>query len=288
MIKLLGLDLDGTLLDSKGRISEANRRAIKLAEEEGIRVTICTGRRFRDAQPVALELELNFPIVSHNGALIKDAATLETFDASILRPQTVREVIYIARDFGVDALISADPRGKGVLFYESISEENLPLKKYIAWARQLHGDEAEEAVHYVENLESVIEDAETIHVTFSGICEKMKRLQEILVEELNSEASILTTIYPAPDFALIDVLPPSASKGSGLEKLARELGISREEVMAIGDNLNDLEMLEFAGVSVVMANASRELLENKRYHQTLSNDEDGVALAIEKFLFCNR
>ncbi|MCS6874511.1 MAG: Cof-type HAD-IIB family hydrolase [Pyrinomonadaceae bacterium] len=288
MIRLLGLDLDGTLLDSSGCISEANKRAIRRAEEEGVKVTICTGRRFRDAQPVALELELDLPIISHNGALIKSAATLETFDAAILPAETVRQVIYIARDFDADALVSTDPCGKGTLFYESISEENIPLKKYIAWASRLHGEQARESVQYVEDLESIIDEKQTIHITFSGTCDKMKRLQEVLVAELSSEASILATVYPTPDFALIDVLPPASSKGAGLEKLAKMFGISRDEVMAIGDNLNDFEMLEFAGTPVVMANASRELIEDGRFHCTLSNDEDGVALAIEKFIFGDR
>lgn len=284
MIKLLALDLDGTLLSSRGEISEANREAIRLAEQAGILVTICTGRRFRDARPVALELRLNAPLVSHNGALIKFADTLETVDASTLHKDTVKEVLEIARSFGADALLSADPHGKGTLFYESISENNLPLRKYIEWAKRLHGDEAEDAVHYVENLDSILDEAETVHISFSGSCQTMYDFQQILRTQVCTEVNVLATVYPSLNFTLIDVLPPSASKGSGLAKIAQVYGFSQSEVMAIGDNLNDFEMLEFAGVPVVVANASPELLQDERYHKTLSNDENGVALAIEKFI----
>ncbi len=284
MIRLLALDLDGTLLSSKGEISEANREAIKLAEQAGTLVTVCTGRRFRDARPVALELGLNAPLVSHNGALIKFADTLETVDASMLHKDTVKEVLEIARSFGADALLSADPYGKGTLFYESISENNLPLRKYIEWAKRLHGDEAEDAVHYVENLNSILDETETVHISFSGSCQTMRDFQQILRTQICAEVNVLATVYPSLNFTLIDVLPPSASKGAGLAKIAQAYGFSQSEVMAIGDNLNDLEMLEFAGVPVVMANASPELLQDERYYKTLSNDENGVALAIEQFI----
>jgi hydroxymethylpyrimidine pyrophosphatase-like HAD family hydrolase len=94
----------------------------------------------------------------------------------------------------------------------------------------------------------------------------------------------LTTVYPRLNFTLIDILPPDASKGIGVEKLALINKFAPENVMAIGDNFNDLEMLEYAGTAVVMGNASPELLERPEFSTTLSNDENGVALAIEKFI----
>jgi len=287
MIKLLGIDLDGTLLDSRGALSEANRKAIRLAEQVGVLVTICTGRRFRDARPIALDLELNAPMVSHNGALIKYASTLETFDVSILDKSTVQQVLEVARSSKADALLSADPDGKGVLYYEKASKRHTPLIKYIAWAKRLHGEEAEDAIHCVNSFDEVIDRIETVHISFSGTCAQMRELQHILQSEVSAEINILTTVYPHVDFTLIDVLPPSASKGYGLERIANAFGFQKSEIMAIGDNLNDLQMLEFAGVPVVMANASPELLEDERYHKTLSNNENGVALAIEKFILNN-
>ena len=284
MIKLLALDLDGTLLNSRGKISEANKTAIRKAEEKGVLVTIATGRRFRDARPVALEIGFNAPIVTHNGALLKFADSLETVEFSLLNNATVREILRVGKATGGDALVSADPHGKGTLLYDRVSDENLPLKKYIAWAKTLHGADAEESVRHVTNLEDVVELSEIVHISFSGACEPMYEMQRILEYELQSSVNILATIYPHLDFTLLDILPPDASKGAGVEKLALRHGFSHENVMVCGDNFNDLEMLDFAGTPVVMGNAAPELQEREDFHTTLSNDENGVALAIEKFI----
>jgi len=284
MIKLLALDLDGTLLNSLGEIPHKNLEAIQRAEAKGVLVTIATGRRFRDARPVALELKLNAPVISHNGALLKFADTLETVAVSILENKTIKEILRVGKSFGADAMLSCDPIGKGVLLYDKISAENVPLQKYISWSRRLHGDEAEQAVHHVENLEDVLEENETVHVSFSGNCATMAELEMILQNKLQDKTNILTTVYPSMNFTLIDILPPDASKGIGLEKLTQIENLSAENVMAIGDNFNDLQMLEFAGTSVVMGNADPSLLEREDFYATLSNDENGVALAIEKFI----
>ena len=112
----------------------------------------------------------------------------------------------------------------------------------------------------------------------------MYEMQRILEDELQDSVNILATIYPRLDFTLLDILPPDASKGIGVEKLAALYGFSHENVMACGDNFNDLELLDFAGTAVVMGNASPELQEREDFYTTLSNDENGVALAITKFI----
>ncbi len=284
MIKLLALDLDGTLLNSRGEISEKNIEAIQKAEQRGVLVTIATGRRFRDALPVAFQLNLNAPVICHNGALLKYAESLETVAVSILLKETVGEILRVGKMHGGDALLSADPRGKGVLLYDTVSKDNIPLQKYIAWSKRLHGAEAENAVHHVENLSKMIADHETVHISFSGACAAMADLEAVLQTELKDSVNILTTVYPRLDFTLVDILPPDASKGIGVEKLALLNNLTAENVMVMGDNFNDLEMLEYAGTPVIMGNAAPPLLENPKYHQTLSNDESGVALAIEKFI----
>ncbi len=284
MIKLLALDLDGTLLNTRGEIPEKNIEAIQQAEAKGVLVTIATGRRFRDALPVALQLKLNAPVVCHNGALLKYAQTLEIVHVSLVPRETVRETLRVGREFGGDALVSADPTGKGVLLYDTVSDDNVPLQKYIAWGKRLHGAEAEEAVHHVENLEAICSEVETVHVSFSGTLAPMAELEMILRDKLSDSATVLTTVYPRLDFTLIDILPPDASKGIGVEKLALINNLFAENVMAVGDNFNDLEMLEYAGTAVVMGNASPVLLERADFFSTLSNDENGVALAIEKFI----
>jgi Cof subfamily protein (haloacid dehalogenase superfamily) len=283
-ISLLALDLDGTLLDSRGHISERNRLAIDNAREQGVRVALVTGRRFRDSRPLALELGLDIPLISHNGALTKHAATLQTVAVLPLQLAAAREALRVGREAGADALLSDDHEGLGVLVYDHLRAENFAAHRYVAWASRIHGDqEGKNAVQQVSSLEHYL-DHEPIHLAFSGRCEEMDQLEEILHAELGSTVKILGTKYLEQDFTLLDILNPAASKGAGVAAAAAELGVEREEIMAIGDNYNDLEMLLFAGTGVVMANAPLSLRDIAGLHPTASNSDDGVALAIEQFI----
>lgn len=284
MIKLLALDLDGTLLNSRGEISQANREAISAAENAGVLVTIATGRRYRDARPVGLKLELNAPLVTHNGALVKYARSLETVGATLLDIEATREIVRVGKQYGGDALVSTDPHGKGSMLYDRVSDDNIPLQKYLAWAARMHGAEAHDAVAHVEDLHDALPDHQVIHISFSGPCEPMQSMLDTLRRELSTEVTILPTVYPRMDFTLIDILPPGVSKGSGVGTIAALNAIARSEVMVIGDNYNDLDMLEFAGQPVIMGNADPGLLERQEFYTTLSNDENGVADAIRRFI----
>lgn len=283
-IKLLALDLDGTVLDSRGQIPEENRIAIRNAENAGVLVTIATGRRFRDARHIGQELELNAPLVTHNGALLKFADTLDTVDVSLLETDVALEIVRVGKKYGGDALVSADPVGKGTMIYDRISDDNVPLQRYIQWAEKMHGPEAHEAVHHVSSLEAALNDHAVIHISFSGGCAAMKELEGFLRRELGETVTLLATIYPKLDFTLLDILPHHASKGVGVRRLAELNNLTSENIMVIGDNFNDIEMLEFAGTPVVMGNADPTLLERDEFHITASNDEHGVASAIERFI----
>ena len=254
----------------------------------GVRVALVTGRRFRDARPLALQMGLDVPVIAHNGALTKHARTLETVAVWLLPLEAALEVLRVGRTNGADALVSDDAEGAGVLVYDHLSDNNPALAKYIAWARRIHGEEAGEAVRRVASLEEYLDHA-PLHIAFSGNVARMKRLAEKLHEELDGSVKLLNTIYPKQDFALLDVLHPDVSKGFGVEAAATEYGLKREEVMAVGDNFNDLEMLQYAGTSVLMGNSDislRELLQEdvESCYITATNDEDGVAVAIEKFI----
>jgi Cof subfamily protein (haloacid dehalogenase superfamily) len=285
MVKLLAIDLDGTLLNSRGEIPDKNKTAIRQAEEAGVLVTIASGRRFRDARPAGLELGLNAPLVTHNGALLKYANSLETVSVDLLARDTCLEIVRVGKGYGGDALVSVDPHEQGALLYDRVSEDNEPLQRYLSWAKTLHGNEAAEAVRHVDRLENEIAKHEVIHISFSGTCDAMADMASYLEAELGDSVTLLTTVYPHRNFTLIDILPPHASKGSGLRKLAEIENIEANEVMAIGDNFNDIEMLDFAGTPVVMGNANPNLIENTEFYTTLSNDECGVAIAIDKFIF---
>ena len=285
MIKLLALDIDGTTLNSQGEITDGTRAAIRAAEDRGVLVTIASGRRFRDAQPIGRALELNAPLVTHNGALLKYAESEETVHCSLLSTETSIEIVRVGKDYGGDALVSTDPHGHGILRYDRVLDNNVPLKKYLRWSENLHGGEAcRDGVSQVESLEAAIPDQEVVHISFSGTCDSMSAMMSVLTRELANSVTILPTIYPHWDFTLIDILPPDASKGHGVAKLAEINGLTAENVMAVGDNFNDLEMLEYAGTPVVMGNADPRLLERAEFNTTVSNDENGVAAAIERFI----
>lgn len=282
-IRLLALDLDGTLLDPRGEITEGNRSALAQARACGVHVALVTGRRFRDARPIALELGLDVPLIAHNGALTKHASTLETVAALPLPLPAARKALQLGRAAGADPLLSDDHEGLGLLVYDHLRGDNRAAQGYVAWSKRIHGDEGTEAVRQVESLEEYL-DHEPVHLAFTGGCTEMQGLGDVLKRELPYEVKIFLTTYPKRDFALLDVVHPEASKGVGVAAAAAELNVSREEVMAIGDNLNDLEMLSYAGIGVVMRNAESSLHDIEGLYATTANDEDGVARAIERFI----
>src|SRR4030095_8176776 len=122
-----------------------------------------------------------------------------------------------------------------------------------------------------DDLSDVLAEHEVIHISFSGTCSRMGAMTDFLTDKLGDTVKLLSTIYPRRDFTLIDVLPPDASKGRGVEKLTVLNGLEPAQVMAIGDNFNDVAMLEFAGTPVVMGNADPGLLERDEFYTTVSN-----------------
>lgn len=283
-IRLLALDLDGTLLTPRGELTTRNREAVQAARAAGVYVTVVTGRRFRDARPLVWQLGLDdVPLISHNGALTKHVNTLETVSVTLLPEAAGREAVRVGRSLGADALVSADPHGAGVMLYESIHTGNRAFMGYLQWAQRLHGDDAAASVRRVDSLDNHWHE-QAIHISFSGGCAPMAALQDLLLQELGDKVKIYATIYPKMDFTLLDILHPAASKAIGLAATADEIGATPAEIMAIGDNFNDVTMLEYAGTPVIMGNAEPALQQRTDFHRTGANTEDGVAQAIEKFI----
>jgi hypothetical protein len=135
----------------------------------------------------------------------------------------------------------------------------------------------------VPSLEEYLDHAPVL-ITFSGTQASAERLSAALDAELGASVRLMTTIYPRLDFGLVDVIHPDVSKGTGLAAVAEEYGLAPAQVMAVGDNHNDREMLEYAGTRVVVGNAEPALRDLAGVHVTASNDEDGVAAAVEKFI----
>lgn len=274
-IKLLALDIDGTLLTSRGELTPDNQQALELARRQGVHIVLLTGRRFGSAYLLLQELQFNAPLISHNGALTKDTETLETIDVFPLEVETAQLVIRTAREFGADMICCCDePRGIGKMVIEGISASNKALNRYLVKYRN-------ELVE-VGDLMAFVEHP-PIQIMFSGDCRQMEEFAELLQSVADDRLRVFKTRYPSVDLTILDVVSMKASKGESLAKIAGQMGIGREQVMAIGDNHNDLPMLHYAGVGVVMGNAEDEM-KQFGFAQTASNEESGVAAAVRKYV----
>jgi len=277
-IKLLALDIDGTLLTPRGEITARTRAAIAEAIERGVKVILVTGRRFGSAYLVLQEFGLDLPLISHNGALNKDLRTFETLELHPLAVETARDIIRTARIQRTDMICCSDePRGLGKLVTEGVSAANQSLMRYLSKYR--------DSVLEVPDLVEYVREP-PIQIMFSGACAQMESFTAKLQAALGERIRIFQTRYPQYDLTIVDAVSIGASKGDSLARFADRCGIARAEVMAVGDNHNDLTMLKYAGLGVVMANAEAELKE-LGFASTASNEEDGVAEAIEKYIFNN-
>ncbi|MBI4853027.1 MAG: HAD family phosphatase [Acidobacteria bacterium] len=274
-IKLLALDIDGTILNSQNKLTQKTIKTIQDTIKSGVKVVLVTGRRFHAALPIAQELGcLDVPLVTHNGALSKDPRTLAVFDYNPLDKDLARELVLLGRDYRADTLCCDNPQTEGLIVYEHISDSNVRLKAYIAMFHQY--------AHHVRDLYHYITHP-PIQIFYVGNCQLMDEINEKLSKELHGQAKVVLTAYRSANMAILDVINPNSSKGAALKTLAESLNIEQSEIMAIGDNQNDLEMLEYAGFPIIMEN-SENLLLDKGFTQTLSNNEDGAAVAIEKYI----
>jgi Cof subfamily protein (haloacid dehalogenase superfamily) len=272
-VKLIAIDIDGTLLDSRWQVSEANRKAIVEARSRGIEVALVTGRRFDFARPIAEQLPCPLTLIVNNGALIKskDGAT----HLGHLLPRGVaRTVLQATSEFRLGAAVVFDRPRENQVIFEQIDWEDPGRKSYFERNREF--------IAQVSPLEACLTE-DPIQVMYSGPVERMRQVvARLRVLPQARRFALAITKYESRDFGLVDVLHSACSKGAALAEWARRRGFARQEVMAIGDNLNDREMLEYAGLPVVMGNSVPEL-KTLGWRQTLTNDQDGVAAAIENY-----
>ena len=276
-VRLIAIDIDGTLLDSRWEVPEANREAIVRAVERGIEVALVTGRRFDFALPIARQIPCALMMVVNNGAVIKTKA-----GATVLRhllPRAVaRRVLEATAEFRAGAAVVFDRPRENQIVYEQIDWEDPGRKSYFQRNR--------EYIAQCAPLEECLTE-DPIQVMYSGPVGRMREVEAALRRlDGRGEYALAVTEYEERNFGLVDVIHPACSKGAALRELARMRGYARGEVMAIGDNLNDKEMLEFAGVPVVMANSVAGL-KGLGWAETGTNDEAGVAAAIEKYVLKN-
>jgi Cof subfamily protein (haloacid dehalogenase superfamily) len=272
-IRLIAVDIDGTLLDSHWQLPAANQRAIARAVIAGIEVALVTGRRFDFARPISEQLQCRITMIVNNGAVVKSSSG-ETQLRHLLPAAEARRVLAATPQYRDGAAVVFDrPQAEQVIF-ERMNLDDPHRRGYY--------ERNKEYIAFCTPLEDCLTE-DPIQVMYTGKV-KASRNTAATLRALNASNhfALAITEYEARDFALVDVLHPSVSKGATLAEWAARQGYAREEVMAIGDNLNDREMLEFAGMPIVMGNSVAELKTNG-YRTTLSNDEAGVAHAICNF-----
>jgi Cof subfamily protein (haloacid dehalogenase superfamily) len=273
-IRLLATDIDGTLLNPQFQISEADLAALRYAHEEGVEILLVTGRRHRFALPIAQQLGFDFWLISSNGAITRSLSG-ETFHRDLLPAETCRKLCMAMREFRGNTVLTFDTESKGAVVLEHMNELNASIQRWLEKNLQY--------IDFVIPLENSI-TTDPVQAMFCGKIPRMHQaLAALALTGLEKDITILRTEYPLRDLSIVDVLNQGCSKGHALERWANYRGIPREQVMAIGDNYNDIEMLAFAGLPFIMGNASEEL-RGKGWAVTLPNDQSGVAAAIEQVL----
>jgi Cof subfamily protein (haloacid dehalogenase superfamily) len=271
LIRLLAIDIDGTLLDSQFQISAANLEALRRAHAAGVEVLLTTGRRHTFALPVAQALGFDMWLISSNGAVTKSSRG-ELFHRDLLPAEVARRLCRHMRAFRRNTVLTFDSEGHGALVIESAEELNGSIARWM-----------EKNARWIQQVVP-IEDAlvaDPVQAMFCGAIARMKEAEAHLAAgDFVGEVTVLRTQYAARDLCILDVLNRDCSKGHALKRWAAHRGFAREQVMAIGDNYNDVEMLEFAGLPVIMGNASEDLKQN-RWTVTLPNDQSGVAAALK-------
>jgi hypothetical protein len=278
MVRLIALDLDGTLLDSRGRIPHANFDAVREAIDEGIHVVVVTGRSYHFASLITRELPEQVVLILNNGAAVK------TWDGRALRSRPLpsrvaRAVLEWTREFRSDTGVVFDRSDGRQIVFEAVDLEHPTRKAYF--------DRNRHVVTEVSPLEDAI-DEDPLAIVFNGTVSRMASLSaELEAFASHTPMEMARTEYAHRDFSLIDVMASGTSKGRTLAAWADTLGVAAADTMAIGDNYNDADMLAWAGTPVLMGNAIADL-HTRGWHVTGRNDEAGVAQAIERLALAPR
>ena len=294
--RLIAIDLDATLLHSAGHISARNLAALQLAESSGAEIVIATGRRHAFAMRVLRDsgIRPESALVSSNGTVIRTLGA-ELMHRSHMPLETARELCAHMQGFRntlvltFDMVDSTGEERRGALVCEHLDDLHSNISRWM--------QSNEPYIHHVNRIEDALgpNQPPPIQMMVCGPIARMAQAEARLLEHPKvtavgapprhgAEISLHRTIYPDSDLSIVDILPAGCSKASALMRLAELRGVALTEILAIGDNWNDVPMLRLAGRSVLMANAPEELktlAANNRWQIAPSHDEDGVAVALE-------
>jgi hypothetical protein len=271
-IRLLAVDIDGTLLNPQFQISQPDLAALRQAHAQGIEVILVTGRRHAFALPIARQLGFDLWLISSNGAITRSLGGL-TFHRDLLPQQTCRDLCGMMQEFRGQTVLTFDREGKGTIIVEHLAELEASIQRWL-----------EKNLEYIDFV-IPIENALTTDPVQAMFCGPLALMQQVLrlLESCGLPITVLRTEYPGRDLSIVDVLKAGCSKGHALERWTQYRNLTPDQVMAVGDNYNDIEMLAFAGHPFIMGNASEEL-RGRGWTLTRSNAESGVAAAIQHVL----
>jgi hypothetical protein len=262
MIKFLALDVDGTLLNSKREVCESTIETIKEAREMGVLVTICTGRPVQGAVPFVELFGLQSPIIAYNGGMIVDSKTMEVLYEQDVSGEDARRIIALGQERETTIIIWSNNQ-----LY--VNELNDHVNEY----RQLSDVQPIK----IQDYEEIIQQGITKLLWIDDV-EKIRAYKADMHTQLQETVNV---VISKPHY--LEFVDKKVSKGEALKQIGEIYGINQDEMMAIGDGDNDLPMLEYAGLGVAMGNAP-DFVKEKVQFVTASNDEDGIAAAIRKFI----
>lgn len=271
-LRLIAIDIDGTLLNPQFQISDADLAALYRAHAQGIEVILVTGRRHAFALPIAQQLGFDLWLISSNGAITRSLAG-ETFHRDLLPQATCRDLVQVMQEFRGQTVLTFDSDGPGTIVIEHLQKLEGSIQRWLEKNMQY--------IQFVVPIEKAL-TTDPVQAMFCGPVAHMQQALTVLAG-CGLPITVLRTEYPGRDLSIVDVLNAGCSKGHALKRWVNYRGITREQVMAVGDNYNDIEMLAFAGQPFIMGNASQEL-RDRGWTLTRSNAESGVAAAIELVL----
>ena len=309
-VRMIAVDVDGTLLGPDGQVSARNVAALKSAERAGVEVVIATGRRHSYAMRVlrGLELSEESALISSNGAVVRTMGA-RLLERTMLESGTAEWLVKHMGEFRRSLLITFDrvqangDDTRGALVVEELDELTESIGKWMA--------ANEPYIERVVPMEAALGREGLIQMMLCGTIERMREAETRLLSDpkvlgvglqplrrsevrrdgtgmpMGAEAALHRTEYPERNLSIVDVLPAGCSKGRAMTDFARQRGIAQDEILAIGDNWNDVSMLEAAGSAVLMANAPEELKvagEKQGWTVGAHHAEDGVAIAVEAAL----
>ena len=289
MYKLIAIDLDGTLLNSYGTISEKNKDVIKKAQDLGTEIVIASGRPISSAKTFANEAGANKYLICGNGSVLYDIQNDQILFHKFLNKNKVLQIIKICEDNSI--------------FY-SVYTENLTITKSLNYNILFYNnenrklpDDKKTKIKIMNNIYDYIEENKNLNVLkiticdkdkiiFSGIIRKLREIKDIDVLDVQHMArKVITsgTEERTVEYHYTEITSKDVDKWYALEMLANKLNVDKNEVMAIGDNMNDKKMIENSGLGVIMANSAPYM---KEFADTVvaDNNQDGVAEAIEKYV----